>query len=100
MSTDDKGKVLSIRNVSERDARDFAASAAVRGMTQAEYLSALIGLHQFVRRLQWETTEDPTDEDGGKGLWFVRGFDGKEDETVIHHLGTFLDNSSLMAYLA
>ena len=51
-------KVLNIRGIDETVARDFSASASVRGMTQAEYLARLMELHRLVRELNWQT-EDP-----------------------------------------
>lgn len=39
-------KILSIRGVDEEVSRQFAAGAAVRGITQAEYLRRLLDLRE------------------------------------------------------
>lgn len=39
-------KILSIRGVDEDVSRQFAAGAAVRGITQAEYLKRLLDLRE------------------------------------------------------
>lgn len=41
-------KILSIRGVDEEVSRQFAAGAAVRGITQAEYLRRLLDLRESV----------------------------------------------------
>lgn len=41
-------KILNIRGVDEEVSRQFAAGAAVRGITQAEYLGRLIELRERV----------------------------------------------------
>lgn len=41
-------KILSIRGVDENVSRQFAAGAAVRGITQAEYLGRLLELRERV----------------------------------------------------
>ncbi len=100
MTTPPKAKILSIRGVDDLDARDFSSSAAVRGMTQAEYLHELIALHQMVRRWNWASADDLPNEPAA--LYFIDGNDDEYDynKDAIHELGAWMEYHRMQAYLA
>lgn len=58
-------KSLTIRGVDESVAREFAAGAAVRGITQAEYLRRLLQLRFFANAHTMELPHNAPLEDLG-----------------------------------
>ena len=51
-------KTIAIRSVDDAIAERFARNAAARGMSQAQYLAALVELHSTMRALADSPTSD------------------------------------------
>jgi len=81
-------KVLNIRGVNDSVARLFSAGAAIRGMTQAEYLAALVDLHLTIRMRHWAY-------DAKTSKWTVG-----DAETFVDFLGRYLMDTHLNEYRA
>lgn len=96
--------VLNIKGIEQRVQEDFALGAAARGITQAEYLKRLVGLHSLVRLTyqpdcRWVWTDPNVEDDGVDGWanpenrrWFISEWDA---EDFVHHLGEFIMKNKL-----
>jgi hypothetical protein len=85
-------------HVDDRIARVFATGAAIRRMTQAEYLEQLLELHRFVRGMAWDLTDETktkhVDEEWeGPVRWQV---DDVPDAEVVDELGGHLQVSHML----